>query len=170
MAKFNVKKIELNTKNKRVVFTPGELDQPEILEVIPKGDRLYELDDMRVDIWTSEYHYSYLLKKGFVTNFRSGGFMVDFFIDQIGDQIDQLCWICHDAAYTPCEMLRDKHPVTRYEADNLLRAMLRFAGVSKAKYQLVYYNLRTFGGSAYSKDDDLTPTNKKLFSFSKEKL
>jgi hypothetical protein len=170
MAEYDVKKIELTANGKKVTYLPGKLDVEDILEVSPQGDRLYKLDDIRIDIWTEKYKYTYIFDKGFITNFRSGGFLIDFFIDQIGNQLEQICWICHDGAYTPCSSLGDLHPISRYEADNLLRAMLRFAKVSKVKYQLIYRNLRMFAGSAYSKDDELTPTNKKLFEFCKKGL
>lgn len=137
--------------------------------ITPMGDRYYKLcNNYEVIVCTNEGEYRYNFSEGFETNFRSGGIAVDSFIDQIGDKLEtQLAWLCHDAAYTPCASLGMKHPIGRKEADELLRAMLRFAGMSSFKASAVYNSVRLFGGSAYKEDDHLTMVNSELFSFAK---
>lgn len=140
--------------------------------ITPMGDRYYKIcNDYEIIVRTSNAEYRYNICNGFVTNFRSGGLLVDSFVDQIGDSLPvQLSWLCHDAAYTPCASLNGKHPIGRKEADELLRAMLRFAGMSSFKASAVYNSVRLFGGSAYKEDDHLTMVNSELFSFAKGDL
>lgn len=140
--------------------------------ISPCGDRYYKLSNKyEVIVSTSVGEYRYNFSDGFETNFRSGGLFVDRFVDQIGDTLaTQLSWLCHDAAYTPCKALGMSHPLGRKEADELLRAMLRYAGLSSFKASCVYNSVRLFGGSAYKEDDRLTKANSELFSFSKGDL
>lgn len=137
--------------------------------ITPMGDRYYKIcNNYEIIVRTSSTEYRYNICDGFVTNFRSGGILVDSFVDQIGDSLAvQLSWLCHDAAYTPCASLGNRHPLGRKEADELLRAMLRFAGMSSFKASCVYNSVRLFGGSAYHEDDHLTKVNSELFSFAK---
>ena len=58
-----------------------------------------------------------------------------------------------------------EHPVSRKLADELLRAVLVYAGMGKFKASLVYNSVRLFGDPAYDDDDALTSMNSKLFSF-----
>lgn len=137
--------------------------------ISPMGDRYYKIcNDYEVIVRTDNAEYRYNICNGFITNFRSGGLFVDGFVDQIGKTLPvQLSWLCHDAAYTPCASLGNRHPLGRKEADELLRAMLRFAGMSSFKASAVYNSVRLFGGSAYHEDDHLTKVNSELFSFAK---
>jgi len=140
--------------------------------ITPCGDRYYRLaNNYEVIVSTSVGEYRYNFSEGFETNFRSGGLFVDRFVDQIGDTLQtQLSWLCHDAAYTPCKALGMSHPLGRKDADELLRAMLRYAGISSFKASCVYNSVRLFGGSAYKDDDRLTKANSELFSFAKNKV
>ena len=136
------------------------------LAVTPIGNRYYSLaSDTIVKIYTDEgvLHFDFL--KGFVTNFRSGGPLVDGFIDQIGDRDKALIYLVHDAMYTPTDCCMGKHPVSRELADNFLREGLRFYGMSKFNSFLVYEAVRVFGEKAYEEDDELTPGNMSLFGF-----
>lgn len=135
--------------------------------ITPMGDRYYKLcNNYEVIVSTTDGEFRYNFIDGFETNFRSGGLFVDSFIDQIGDSLNvQLSWLVHDANYTPCSSLNMEHPVSRKLADELLRAMLRYSGMSSFKASCVYNSVRLFGGSAYSEDDALTKSNSKLFSF-----
>lgn len=149
-----------------------------VISLFPLGNRYFEVSsDFRVRITLDNGAvFDYLFRKGFVTNFRSGGLLVDAFIDPIGDQLHQLCWIVHDGNYTPCDCvlmcgLRANdgiHPVSKKTADELLRAMLVFSGTSKFKADVIKRSVSWFGGSAYDEDDSLTPTNRTLFEFSME--
>lgn len=136
------------------------------LAVTPIGNRLYKLaHDTKVRVCTDEGVFAFDFRKGFVTNFRSGGLGVDIFIDQIGDEKKALCYLVHDAIYTPCAALGMEHPIARKSGDELLRAGLLYAGMGSFKAGIVYNSVRLFGHSAYWEDDELTDENSKLFSF-----
>jgi hypothetical protein len=103
--------------------------------------------------------------EGFVTNFRSGGVLVDGFIDQVGDEKKSLVYLVHDAIYTPCLALDFEHPVSRLLGDQFLRAGLRWSGMGSFKASCVYNSVRLFGASAYDEDDAFTAMNSRLFTF-----
>ena len=134
--------------------------------VCPLGNRFYRLaHDLSISFITDEGAFRFWFKKDFVTNFRSGGLFIDRIIDQIGDLWQQAAYLCHDAAYTPCDALKMEHPISRKLADELLRAVLIHAGMSRFKASLVYNSVSLFGKSAYEDDDKLTESNSKLFTF-----
>ena len=136
------------------------------LAVVPMGNRLYRLaNDTRVTVKTDEGVLDFYFQRGFVTNFRSGGALVDRFVDQIGDEKKALCYLVHDAIYTPCAALEGHHPVTRELGDELLREALKWAGMPSWKASLVYRSVRWFGACAYEEDDALTSINSRLFDF-----
>lgn len=142
------------------------MDKP-CLAVTPLGNRYYKLaQDTSISVITDIGCLEFGVKQGLVTNFRSGGPLVDRFVDQIGDEQKSLIYLIHDLMYTPCDDCNGEHPVTRELADELLRAGLEWAGMGKFKRNVVYYAVRAFGKSAYEEDDDLTDTNKVLFTFS----
>lgn len=134
--------------------------------VNPMGDRYYKLAaDTKINIYTDEGIFIYSFKKGFVTNFRSGGIFVDPFVDQIGTVLMQAAYLCHDAAYTPCSACGMEHPISRKLADQILKSMLIYSGLSIFKSNVVYNSVRLCGKSAYEEDDHLTKENSKLFKF-----
>lgn len=136
------------------------------LAVTPMGNRLYRIArDTRVSVKTDEGCFEFFFKAGFVTNFRSGGPLVDCFVDQVGDEKKALCYLVHDAIYTPCASLGGHHPVSRDLGDKLLRAALKWAELEAWKAELVYYSVRWFGECAYEEDDALTSLNSRLFDF-----
>lgn len=136
------------------------------LQVTPMGNRLYRIArDTRVSVKTDEGSFDFYFKAGFVTNFRSGGPIVDRFVDQVGDEKKALCYLVHDAIYTPCASLGGHHPVSREKGDELLRAALLWAKMEAYKAELVYLSVRWFGACAYDEDDALTSLNSKLFDF-----
>ena len=150
---------------KAITILSGDGNRVEIC-VVPLGNRFYRLfEDLHISIFTDEGTFRFKFKAGFVTNFRSGGILIDRFIDQMGDLWQQAAYLCHDAAYTPCADLKMEHPISRKRADELLRAVLIHAGMSKFKASLVYNSVRLFGKSAYEDDDKLTESNSQLFSF-----
>ena len=88
---------------------------------------LYRLaKDTRVEVLTDEGSFVFKFRAGFVTNFRSGGVAVDCFVDQVGDEKKALCYLVHDAIYTPCAALGMEHPISRIKGDQLLRAALLY--------------------------------------------
>ena len=136
------------------------------LLVTPLGDRLYRVGTpIKITIATDEGTLVYSFKEGFITNFRSGGPLVDRFVDQIGDAEKAICYLVHDAAYTPCKACDGEHPISKALADTILRESLILAGMSKWKARIVYTIVYLFGDSAYEDDDNLTFANSKLFSF-----
>ena len=151
---------------------------PAPLKVTPIGNRLYRVaEDVTIRVSTSEGVWVFRFFNGFVTNFRSGGVLVDGFIDQVGDEKKSLVYLVHDAIYTPCLALDHdaiytpclaldfEHPVSRLLGDKFLRAGLRWAGMGSFKASCVYNSVRLFGESAYDKDDALTAANSRLFTF-----
>lgn len=149
---------------KKVVINNGYSYQG--ILIIGLGNRLYRLaEDLTISIHTNEGVLVFHFRKGFVTNFRSGGMLVDGIIDQLGNVWMQAAYLCHDAAYTPCQACGMEHPISRELADEVLKGMLLFAGMSKFKASLVYNSVRVFGSGAYEDDDELTESNSKLFSF-----
>lgn len=139
---------------------------PAPLKVTPIGNRLYRVaEDVTVRVGTSEGAWVFRFFKGFVTNFRSGGMLVDGFIDQVGDEMKGLVYLVHDAIYTPCLALGLEHPMSRLLGDQFLRAGLRWSGMGSFKAACVYNSVRLFGASAYDEDDVLTATNSRLFTF-----
>ena len=141
------------------------LDKPE-LAVTPLGNRLYRLIfHSQVKAITDDGTLVFDFDPGFVTNFRSGGPVVDKFVDQVGDGQKALCYLIHDAMYTPCEYLGYDQPVSRKVADVILRDSLIWAGMPKWKANIVYMAVRMFGGPAYNNDDEFTRKNSKLFRF-----
>lgn len=139
------------------------------LEVIPMGNRLYKLSKpLYVRVYTDEGVFTFAFDFGFVTNFRSGGVLVDFFLDQIGTTLVQIAYLLHDACYTPCLALEMEHPISRKLADEMLRAMLEYAQMDAVQSWIVHKSVRLFGGSAYEEDDELTAENSKLFTFNWE--
>lgn len=139
---------------------------PAPLKVTPIGNRFYRVaEDVTIRVSTSEGVWSFRFFKGFVTNFRSGGVLVDGFIDQVGDEKKSLVYLVHDAIYTPCLALDFEHPVSRLLGDQFLRAGLRWSGMGSFKASCVYKSVRLFGVSAYDEDDALTAANSRLFTF-----
>jgi hypothetical protein len=136
----------------------------------PMGDRYYSLtNDIDVKLeFTGGLTYIYHFNKNFVTNFRSGAPIVDCFTDQIGDTLQALAYLIHDANYTPCSMLNLNHPLTKIDSDKLLYQMLVYSGLNKLKAKIIYEAVKLFGKSAYYDDDKLTAKNKLAFSFYKK--
>ena len=136
------------------------------LTIIPVGRRYYELaQDTVLTLDTDKGSFEFKFQKGFVTNFRSGGPLVDGFIDQIGTEKTAQIYLLHDAAYTPCDNYGGKYPFPREDADIMLRDGLGWANMSKFKRNMAYRSVRLFGQKAYDDDDNYTNTNRTLFTF-----
>lgn len=140
---------------------------PDPIPVYPLGDRYFKLSELsRIDIYTkNDGVFKFTFYPGFVTNFRSGGRLIDCFIDQFGNNDQQRSYLPHDAVYTPCDNCNGEHPLSRKFGDELLRACLIYSKMNKAKANAVYLSVRAFGGRAYSDDDQFTRENRKLFKF-----
>lgn len=126
------------------------------------GDRYFQIcEPTEITVITDIGVLNVKIRPGFFTNFRSGGVGVDWFIDQIGDNIHQAIWIVHDCCYTPCINMKRRHAIDRKTSDDLLLAMLLFAKDSKFKAWTIWGSVRMFGSSAYEDDDALTDENYK---------
>ena len=126
------------------------------------GNRYFEVvKPTYIGVVTDAGKIEVTIRPGFVTNFRSGGLAVDRFIDPIGDDLHQLCWLVHDCCYTPCINQCYKHAIDRKTADELLLAMLLYARESKLKARIIWASVRMFGSSAYKDDDAFTFENYK---------
>lgn len=138
------------------------MKKPLTLEAM--GNRLYKLaEGNTIIVNTTDGIITYKVRKGFVTNFRSGGLLVDRFVDQIGDSLQQVCWLTHDIGYTPCSKTNNEHPICKKVADELLEAMLVYSGMPAWKAKIVKLSVALFGYDAYNDDDALTTANSKLF-------
>ena len=164
------------------------IEYSEPIEMTALGNRFYKLTkphstnfvfkDLKLDkIYIIRANYL----AGFITNFRSGGPLVDFFIDQIGNQNMQELYLFHDAAYTPNALVdgEPKHLVSKSKADEILRAGIVFAldrnpkrwkWASRVKARIVKLAVTLFGGSAYRDNDAVTDKNSALFTITVEPL
>lgn len=141
---------------------------PEEIPVVPLGNRYYKTSDKysRIEIYTKKDGiFVFEFFDGFITNYRSGGLVVDRFVDQIGNSDQQRSYLPHDAAYTPCKACNGEHPISKELADDLLRGCLIYSGMSKVKANVVYWSVKLFGRKAYEEDDEFTKMNSELFSF-----
>lgn len=126
------------------------------------GNRYFQVvEPTHITVNTDVGELEALFRPGFITNFRSGGLGVDRFIDPIGDDLHQASWLIHDGNYTPCINKCYEHAIDRKTADELLFAMLLFAGESKFKARVIWASVRLFGSSAYKDDDAFTFENYK---------
>ena len=131
------------------------------------GDRYFRLEkELSIVVTTDNSVAEYKVMPGFVTDFRSGGPVVDLFIKQFGSDLMQAAYICHDIAYTPM-FTKDghrSHQIEKNYADALLEQMLVFAHIKKWKARVVRWALRLFGKKAYMVDNDYSVENSKLYS------
>lgn len=130
------------------------------------GDRYFRNErELTIKVTTDAQILEYTLLPGFVTDFRSGGPLVDHFIQQFGTELMQAAYICHDIAYTP--MFTDEgrrgHQIEKPFADALLEQMLIFAQVKKWKARIVWLALKLFGKKSYVKDNAYSVENAKKY-------
>jgi hypothetical protein len=97
---------------------------PNDYALIPCGINLWKLScDVSVVInMPAGKGYKFLIKKGFVTNLRSGSDLLNPWIPRMGDKDMTLAYILHDALYTWNEC--GDHFLQKNVADDLLKAML----------------------------------------------
>lgn len=143
-----------------------EILNPPILMTIA-GDRYFRLEkELTILVTTDSAVVEYKVMPGFVTDFRSGGPIVDLFIKQFGTNLMQAAYICHDIAYTPM-FTKDgcrSHQIEKNYADALLEQMLVYAHVKRWKARVVRWVLRFFGKKAYMNDNAFSVENSKRYS------
>ena len=143
-----------------------EIENPPILVTIA-GDRYFRMEKkLVIKVFTDTQIYEYTILPGFVTDFRSGGPIVDIFIQQFGTNLMQAAYICHDIAYTPMytENGERSHQIPKPFADALLEQMLIFANVKKWKAKLIFIALKLFGKKSYMIDNDYSVDNSRKYS------
>lgn len=136
------------------------LNSPVLLTIA--GDRYFRIEKpIEIEVTTNRLKILYSLEPGYVTDFRSGGPLIDFFIKQFGTDLMQAAYICHDIAYTPLftEDGTRVHVINKRFADSLLEQMLVYAQVQKWKAKIVHFVLYLFGRKSYVKDNDFSVEN-----------
>ena len=131
------------------------------------GDRYFRLEkELSIVVTTDNSVAEYKVMPGFVTDFRSGGPVVDLFIKQFGSDLMQAAYICHDIAYTPMftEDGHRSHQIDKNYADALLEQMLIFARVKRWKARVIRFALWLFGRKSYMVDNAFSVENSKLYS------
>lgn len=95
------------------------------LVTTPVCDGYVKLDkDLKV--WVNDREY--LIKAGFVTNFRSGGKLSNLFLPKVSNETKAICYVLHDALYTT-QYKRAYNSMmfgTKEYADELLLSLLKF--------------------------------------------
>lgn len=141
---------------------------PNYISLTPLGNRRFAVN-RRTEF---EMHLSDGTKliawvhKNYVTDFRSGGPVVDRFIDQFGETPSiQVCYLMHDLFYT--RRLDGTHFKTKEFADLILRESLVCAGLPRWKANTVWAAVRLFGKSAYVDDDEYSVPNASRFSITR---
>jgi hypothetical protein len=108
------------------------------LLVTTAGNNLWEIrDDLIVQVnMPAQKGYRFTIKKGFITNFRSGTDLLNPFVPRIGENNKSITYAVHDAMYS---WVQDgkilKHLMPKEQADDLLKAMLEFCD-DCIKYQI----------------------------------
>ena len=93
------------------------------------GNNLWEIrDDLVVQVnMPAQKGYRIIIKKGFVTNFRSGTDLLNPFVPRTGQNDKSVAYAVHDAMYSWVKQ-GDKliHLMPKEQADDMLKAMLEF--------------------------------------------
>ena len=115
-----------------------------ILTPHPTLERLFILEqDWEIRVVSSdEGTLHYKIQKGFTTDARSGGPLVDSIIPWTGNQMEMWSWFVHDVNYYGF--------VSFSLANEILRQMLLLAGMSSWKTFLVYHAVDLFGESSWT--------------------
>ena len=115
--------------------------------------------DCEIEIETDVGFWYYKLKKGFRTDGRSGGLLVDLVLPHYGEPKYSLAWAIHDANH-------DKHCLSFERTNILFREMLKFAGVGRFKSWLAYRSVNGFyGRELYNDQTERNKSNHKYIEF-----
>lgn len=129
----------------------------------PYKTRMIEVaNDLEIKIHHEFGVYVFKIKKGFKSDGRSGGKLVDFLIPHYGDEKTFISWLCHDVLF----LLRDEGGLSFEKANELLYYMLEWAGYGVIKRKIVNFAVSSFIGRKefdHIGDDDLI--NQNLASF-----
>lgn len=92
---------------------------------------------------------SWMVPKGFLTDFGSVPAVVDWIIPAIESLADP-AYILHDYHYAKHRAGEDV-TVSRKDADDILYTALRVCGVGKTKARIIYWAVRAAGGAAWGR-------------------
>ena len=93
---------------------------------------------------------SWIIPKGFLTDFGSVPAVVDWIIPAIETVADP-AYILHDYLYAQHRAEKDEC-VSRKDADEILRAALLVCGVGRVKAGIIYWAVRAGGSMAWERD------------------
>jgi len=108
---------------------------------------------VEVEVFTNEGKLCYTMHPKFPTNMRSGSHCIDWLIPKFtGNNRYNLAILCHDFAYT--KLANGFNPITRENADELLRQMCILSGeLGSVRAGIMYRALRIGGASAYESEN-----------------
>ena len=91
-------------------------------------DNLWRLDnDVHIQLnQPAGKGWRFIIREGFITNFRSGSDLINPIFPRTGNEARSLCYVVHDACYTWLGEKADYHCMEKKDADALLKAMLTF--------------------------------------------
>ena len=123
---------------------------------IPIGGGKWKLsEDTVIRIHTNEGVLCFYAQEGFITDFRSGGRLVDYIAPRVGNLKIALSWFTHDLMYRlKC--------VSKGLSDEILRQSLIIGGLSPWRAKLVKSGLWFGGRGAY---DDIGDESKVKFQW-----
>ena len=138
------------------------------INLLAISDRKYKLETpVIIDYHTSEGVIRVIAEKGFETDGRSGGPIVDLLLPNIGKAGYRNAWLFHDIAYS----LTDEKGISFELANNLFRQALKLpkrfggAGMSSVRAWLAWKGVESyFGKKAFDTSDKTDRCNKDLCS------
>jgi len=139
------------------------------INLLAISDRKYKLETpVIIDYHTSEGVIRVIAEKGFETDGRSGGPIVDLLLPNIGKAEYRSAWLGHDIMYC----LTDEKGASFELANSLFRQALKLpkqfggAGLSAARVWLAWKCVESyFGRKAFETKDETDRRNKDLCSF-----
>ena len=110
-------------------------------------------EPLEIVINTDEGNFRWNLPTGYVTDGRSGGNIVDFFVPRWGKEILSLAYICHDAGFAGAnEITEFCHYPSFTLTNDIFEAMLDHAGISGWKVWIMIriVSSKFFGKSSFT--------------------
>jgi len=118
--------------------------------VVPFGKSHWKLvEDYEVKLYTNEGTYTFKMLKGWITDFRSGSSLIDWFLPKRGNSMYTAIVLCHDMGFSG--------HLSKNLIDELLRQGMILSGQPKYKADLAYQAVQTFGNSCYYELDEKMP-------------
>lgn len=142
----------MNPKVKNIFITKGDPN-----DYTKIGPRLYRMNgDGEIKVFTDIGVFTFRWKKGFVTDGRSGGVLVDPIFPHWGKRIEKALVIMHDILFHDFD-------ISFETANNLLRNGAKWIGYSWLRYTLVHKGVSTcIARKAFGCKTDKEWANRKL--------